>query len=357
MCQGPSTLLVFWCGNVAHGRRPQCHNKNLRGLTTLLLIVTPVLGAQRPAPHEVLAFYYGWYGNPDISGRFIHWSSVDTARHNIGSAAHFPVLGPYDSHDPNVIAKHVQEAKDAGITGFIMSWWGRLDFHDIGMRPMLDAATKAGLKITIYYETCKPRGAPSIDGTSEELIDLLKRYGKDPAWLKVNGKPVVFVYGRAVNELKLDGWRQIIDQVNHTYRGGALFIGDQLSPQAAELFDGIHTYNPTGKTAGKSANDIRTWAHDAYPQWVHMAGSKIACVTVIPGYDDTKTGRKRPRPITDRHGGETYRVLWQEAIAAHPDWVLLTTWNEWHEGSEIEPSMEIGDRELKTTAEFAPNFR
>jgi hypothetical protein len=46
--------------------------------------------------------------------------------------------------------------------------------------------------------------------------------------------------------------------------------------------------------------------------------------------------------VTERWGGETYRVLWEEAVAAHPDYVLITSWNEWHEGSEIEPSVEYG---------------
>jgi hypothetical protein len=84
--------------------------------------------------------------------------------------------------------------------------------------------------------------------------------------------------------------------------------------------------------------------------------NRIACVTVIPGYDDTTQGRPAPRPITERHDGKTYEALWEEAIAANPDWVLITTWNEWHEGSEIEPSVENGDRALKATPAFAAKF-
>ena len=63
-----------------------------------------------------------------------------------------------------------------------------------------------------------------------------------------------------------------------------------------------------------------------------------------------------PRPVTDRWGGETYRVLWQEAIAAAPDYVLITSWNEWHEGSEIEASVEYGSRILDDTAAFSREF-
>ena len=46
----------------------------------------------------------------------------------------------------------------------------------------------------------------------------------------------------------------------------------------------------------------------------------------------------------------------EEAVAANPDWILITSWNEWHEGSEIEPSVEYGDRSLKEVAKFAPGF-
>ncbi len=133
--------------------------------------------------------------------------------------------------------------------------------------------------------------------------------------------------------------------------------GDQISAKAAEVFDGIHTYNPTGRTQGKSVEELRAWARETYPKWVQTAGrDRIACVTVIPGYDDSKLGRPLPRPITDRHDGRTYQVLWEQAMVARPDWVLITSWNEWHEGSEIEPSVENGDRALRTTGAFAHQF-
>jgi len=60
--------------------------------------------------------------------------------------------------------------------------------------------------------------------------------------------------------------------------------------------------------------------------------------------------------VASRQDGQTYAVLWEEAIRAQPDWVLITSWNEWHEGSEIEPSWEDGDQYLKLTAKYAPGF-
>jgi len=307
-------------------------------------------------PKKVLAFYYGWYGNPKVSGRWVHWHEVDETNKRIGNSTHYPQLGPYDSHDPKVIEQHCHWAKEAGIDGFIVSWWQPNDFHDQGLPLLLDTAQRFGLEVTAYFET-----VPNNDRTKalSDVLYLLERYGKHPAWLKLDGKPVLFVYGRAIGQIGLNGWLWVIGEVHRRYEGGAVFIGDQISRRAARIFDGIHTYNITGATQGKSADEIFAWAQKTFPKWVATAGEgRIACLTIIPGYDDSKLpDRKPPRPITERHGGRTYRVLWEAALQANPDWVLITSWNEWHEGSEIEPSVEHGDRELRTTAEFAPKFK
>jgi hypothetical protein len=309
-------------------------------------------------PHEVLAFYYGWYGNPDVSGRWFHWKHVDAANHHIDESTHFPVLGAYDSHDPKIVETHCREAAAAGITGFIVSWWRQGDFHDEGMPLMLDTARKHGLKVTIYYETVPPSGNPTPEGAVGDLLYLVRKYASHPAWLKVGGKPAFFVYGRAIGQLKVAGWEKVIDDFTANSPGGAVLLADRIAPDAARVFDGVHTYNETGATQGRSPEQTRTWARETFPKWVETAGpERISCVTIIPGYDDSvQPSRKPPRPITERFEGKTYETLWQEAIAAHPDWLLITSWNEWHEGSEIEPSVELGDRVLKTTREYAQKF-
>jgi glycoprotein endo-alpha-1,2-mannosidase len=314
---------------------------------------TPVRQGQR-APRKVLAFYYGWYGNPALTGRWRHWRDVNVSAHTIGTATHYPELGPYDSHDSAVVAKHCAWAKDAGIDAFIVSWWGRGSFEDKSLRLMLATARRYGIQITAYLETVPSR-------TKDEALDLLayllREYGDDDAWLKVDGRPVLFVYGRAIQEIGLDGWRWVLAQLRRRYSRAPLVIADQPSPEAAAIFDGIHTYNIAGAIADKSPSETRAWARKEYPAIIGLAGDRIACLTVIPGYEDGKLGRPEPRPRVDRHGGDTYRILWEATIAARPDWVLITSWNEWHEGSEIEPSLENGNRELKATRQFAIRFK
>ena len=98
-----------------------------------------------------------------------------------------------------------------------------------------------------------------------DLAYIMKKYASHPAWLRSGGKPVIFVYVRALNDLKLPGWQKVVDGFAAQYPEGAAFIGDRISPESARVFAGIHTYNPTGLTKGKTAEEIRTWARTTFP--------------------------------------------------------------------------------------------
>lgn len=107
-------------------------------------------------PRRVMTFYYPWYGivsGPGGAGRVVHWEHIDQANKNIEASTHYPALGPYDSHDPNVIDQHCKWAKRAGIDTFIVSWWGHGDYSDVAMAKILDGCRRHGLNACIYYET------------------------------------------------------------------------------------------------------------------------------------------------------------------------------------------------------------
>jgi hypothetical protein len=323
-------------------------------LFALLSIESQASGALQ----QVLTFYYGWYGNPATSGHWVHWKNVDPANERIENSTHYPAYGAYDSHDPAILDRQAAAARGAGIIGFIASWWGQGSFEDHGMPLLLDAAGRHALAVSAYYEKIAGDDAAArIKAAIADLDYLLSHYAAHKAWLRAAGKPVVFVYGRALHQLSPAEWREVIAQIHRDHPGGVALVADSLEPAFVAAFDGASTYNITGQTQHKTPPQLHDWARAAYPKQVAAAGpGKISTVTVIPGYDDSKVGRPAPRPVTERWGGETYRALWQEAVAAHPDYVLITSWNEWHEGSEIEPSVEYDSIMLNDTAGFARAF-
>ena len=94
-------------------------------------------------PRKVLAFYYTWYGTPELHDGWIHWEKVDPDRKEISAATNYPEIGAYDSHDPKVIDRHIAQAKAAGIDGFITTWWGPGLYDDENFPRLLDHAAKA----------------------------------------------------------------------------------------------------------------------------------------------------------------------------------------------------------------------
>lgn len=306
-------------------------------------------------PRQVLAFYYTWYGTPERHGKWVHWGRVDPERFDISMSTHYPAKGAYDSHDPAIIDWHIDLAKQHGVTGFIATWWGQRTFDDRAFEKLVQRANEKDFHVTIYWETAPGQGQAQIDRAADDLLYVLRRYAGEPSFLKVDGRPVVFVYGRVMQEMPLSSWPAVIQRVRESY-GDFLLIADGYDAAYARLFDGVHTYNICSWVEGKTPEQLRELSRKSFADAVGLARrhQKISCLTVIPGYDDTKI--RKPGINAQRLGGQTYQVLWEEALAADPDWVLITSWNEWHEGSEIEPSREDGDRYIRLTGDYAPRF-
>ncbi|MBN1844535.1 MAG: hypothetical protein JW810_02550 [Sedimentisphaerales bacterium] len=332
----------------------------MMGTTAALTAESAPAGAADPYPadRQVMAFYYPWYGipaGPGGAGRTLHWGRIDATNHDIAASTHYPELGAYDSHDPKIIDQHCRWARQAAIDAFIVSWWDNGGYEDRAMVAILDACQKHGLKACIYYEAVPaPKDAAAAAG---DLRQVLTRLGGHPAYLRVRDKPVVFIYVRALNELGLLGWRQALKQLREGHPPGCVAIGDQFSYGAARVFDGVHTYNTAGMLAGQALDLVQTWAAESFDAWARLArqAGKISTLTIIPGYDDTKI--RHPGLSVDRQDTRLYRLQWQQALRADPDWILITSFNEWHEGSEIEPSWQDGRTYLELTGQFARQFK
>lgn len=324
---------------------------------SLLAASCPALARSplRPA-RQVLAFYYGWYGTPS-SGGWRHWNPNPNAPRAQEGITDHPLLGRYDSLDPSVIRKHLALAAQAGITGLVSSWWGQGDPTDRATEMLVNAAGRTSLKVTAYVEK-----ADDAAGAERDLRYLVERYGSKPGWLKVGGRPVVFLYTRALERVSPAQWRAAARRVAVGPLPEPVLIAD-ISPSdrprlsaATPFMDGFHQYSLAGWLHGHSPAEIDRMTRDAYSASRQLVADRIRCLTVGPGYDDSHTSNPPPRPIIDRANGRTFQTLWRNAIAAKPDWVVVSTFNEWHEGTEIEPSREYGRSFLEINRRYARAF-
>ena len=246
-------------------------------------------------------------------------------------------------------------AREAGLDGFLVSWWGRESEDAPSLAALFRGAGEAGLVLAPYYETGElwRRGAP---GVAADLASLLDRHGREPAWLRVGGdaRRVPLRVAPAAAAGVGRGARPA-----RCGRAGALFlVADAPSPEwlAArpdwlQRFDALHVYTPVVLLArGRDVSGV----YRAFGGLARGAGRPFI-PAVAPGFDDRQV--RTPGTVVDRADGTTYDRGWEAALAVDPPWILVSSWNEWHEGSEIEPSLEHGRRYLDVTRARAERFR
>ncbi|WP_303829295.1 hypothetical protein [Asticcacaulis taihuensis] len=327
----------------------------LSGLTAAALLPFRALAQARPRK-EVLVFYYGWYGTKARSGQDLHWLNPDTAHERIADAPNYPVGGPYDSLDPDVIAHQMAQIKAAGITGLIVSWWGQTDRTNDQLRRVLDAAGAQGLKVTAYVEQ-----VASAEGVAEDTLYLYRTYARHPAWLRLDNKPVIMYFDRLMQDIGLDGWQKARALIEKQVPNAISYIATANTLKEIKArkgaFDGLHIYSQQFEGA-ESRLIPALWRAKYYSDWVRaQKGAKVTTATILPGFDDRlQLDRKGKRPVIKREDGKPFRDLWNAAIAAKPDWILIVSFNEWHEASQIEPSTAFGTRELETCRQMSAKF-
>ena len=271
--------------------------------------------------------------------------------------------------------QQVALAKASGITGFIASWSGPKSFANPSLARLVAEADTSDFRVSAYVETffntevdegADPESVAdttthaTVGQAVDTIMYLLNTYANHPSWLTLRGKPVIFVYGRAMKQLSDDQWNQVAISVTARYMRGVALIGHGANDSIPALFAGKYAYNITSNTKWMTLPQITDWAATVFPHQVEGQSSKrqVSVVTIIPGYDDRNDDSMRlpPRPVTERYNGDTYRTLWQAAIAANPNWLLITSWNELHEGSEIEPTYEHGTLYTDITKQYASQF-
>src|SRR5262245_47059853 len=145
----------------------------------------PARRAAPVVPHHVLAFYYPWFGSATgPSGVWRHWNP-NLPRYGV---AHKPVAGYYDSKDTTILRRHLQQMKAAGIDTVVASWWGPEQFEDQVLPVLLSLAQAEGLSVSALIET-----GGNCNELRNSLQFLLDRRAGNPVWLRVDGKPVVFI--------------------------------------------------------------------------------------------------------------------------------------------------------------------
>ena len=302
---------------------------------------TAVAGPDPIAGPPVIAQYYAWY---------------DTDSFGPALTADMPVR-TYNSDDPATIERQIKEARSAGIDALAVSWLGPGNRTDKNLDKIMAQGAALGMRALITFETDKPEFGDQgkiIAGLSYVRDKLFPRN----TWLRVDGRPVLMFWRPSAvavqpGQAPLDAWRSIREQVDPEHR--QLWIMEGLDWDYLQVFDGQFGYSIAWSL--NVANTLNSWQRRVRAQEAALGQPKIFIGTVMPGYDDTKV---RPAPegfARDRENGGYLAQTWQAAIDAGAQWVNLTSYNEWIEGSQIEPSVSYGNQYLGSNKEWSDRFK
>jgi hypothetical protein len=109
-----------------------------------------------------------------------------------------PLAGLYDSADPQIARWHVRLAQAAGIDAFLVSWWDRFKGRDQAFESgVLAAAEELGFKVALLDE--RAQFHQNLSQYQAMLTGALRRFKDSPAYLRLDGRPVVYLYQVAAN--------------------------------------------------------------------------------------------------------------------------------------------------------------
>lgn len=309
----------------------------------------------------VLAHYMPWFQTKQMSGDWgWHWKLKNRNPENLINgkrdiASHYyPLMGPYDSSDPDALDCHVLLMKISGIDGVIIDWYGIEEHWDYGVNhrntlAMIQAIKKAKLKYAICYEDqtvghlIEAKKIEDVDGIEhgKKVIQYLaKNCFADANYLRLDGRPVLLVFGPQFfpgAEMK---------EICASVKPAPLFYAlPHLVSQANA--DGAFGWPPVS-----GGVEITPEVWDAYLDRLYRPqdGSISAIATVFPQFHDyyqEGEGRSSFGSILSRRG-RTFDATIKRAWESDSAIIQIATWNDFGEGTMIEPTREFGYQFLES---------
>jgi len=323
-------------------------------VTVVALFLLPCTTSYAAADKDyfVGVYYYPWYGNNNF-----HDASNPTGQNTL--VYHLnpritPQLGWYNQNDPNVISRHYKWARYAGVDFFVTSYWGRGKTEDsIIQNYMFDNPDRSNIKLAVFIET--KAAALSLSKITDETNYLCDNYFNRPGYFRIDNKPVIFIYvTRAMSDPNLTTYiSNIRTAATNKGAGDVYIVGDEVwgSPNIAKetprvsQMDAVTNYDVFGNIGRpRFATDsiLNTWQSEntSWKSFVNSIGKQFI-PAVTPGFNNRSLS-PMSRKLNDESNefGTLFSGLLDRAkAAADMNMIMVTSWNEWHEDTEIEPTI------------------
>lgn len=336
-------------------------------LMALLFSLTICCFSEISSAKKLMAHYMPWYQSQPFRGYWgWHWTMGGAFNPPTTYASHYKSLfGLYDSSDPHVLASQSLLMKFAGIDGMIADWYGIEDFWDYGLirdstNAFIPYIKRAGLEFSICYEDATvgnmlneshftTRSQAIMHGVSV-MQWLQTNYFTDSSYLKFDNRPVLLCFGP---QFFTDSeWTTLFSTLDPKPEFFPLKFHTPFTMRIGE-FDWPSPVGGTTPSSPTSSSSIISSLDTFYTRannyhWAHyFAGA-------FPKFHDiyAEAGiHSSYGYIDDQYPafGTTYSYTLDRGLQSSADVVQLITWNDYGEGTIIEPTEEDGYLYLEIT--------
>jgi hypothetical protein len=283
------------------------------------------------SPTRTLAVYEPWFGHP---------------RHiDVG----------YSSQDPVVIKKQIEAAKNLGISGFVVDWYGaREPFLDKSYALIQSIAAEQNFNVAMLFDEADLPSDQATDDALAAFDEFHQKYLAPDApgrksYIEYRGQPVIFIFPKGGHT----DWNRVRTETNR-WNPAPLLI-DEYGGPSDQAFDGLYAWINPGKRGW--APDGSNWGEDYLRDFYHTMQTKypdkIAVGAAWAGFDDRKASWGLGRYMSQRCGAtfaDTMKVHEEFYPADHPlPFLLVATWNDYEEHTAIERGLEKCSKSVSGT--------
>ena len=240
------------------------------------------------------AFYYPWFPETwNVNGKSVFYQ---------------PTLGKYMSGSLSAQTAHVDALNYAHVDLAIASWWGRNQHLDRArITSLMDTSLYTNMKWAVYHEK-EYSVDPSVVEIRRDLIYLKKWFAWHSAYGHIDGRPVIFVYN--------EGGCEVVSRWTRASRGQwyvvlKVFEGYKDCPVQPDHW---HQYAPAKAAVWQPGHSF----------------------TVSPGFWRADEATPRLKRLSPR----SWRANILRMVKSNEDWQLITSFNEWGEGTSVEAARE-----------------
>jgi hypothetical protein len=276
---------------------------------------------QAPAASpKLLAVYMPWFGDH---------SHIDVG---------------YSSQDPGMLRQQIQQARQRGISGFVVDWNGeRRPYADHNFGILEQVASENHFHVALLYNEAEDDDSQATEDAMAAFDKAYRAYigPQAPyrdAYLTYEGRPLIFIFPKGGHT----DWNRIRDYCSKWESPPLILYKDQPPAQYAGALGGAYPWVQPGKDGWKP--DGSNWGEEYLENFYKMMRSQPSDKVVVgaawPGFDDSAAKWGLNRHMSARCGqtlDDTMALYHHYYDAEHPlPFLLIETWNDYEEGTAIE---------------------